>query len=55
MEQEVRDILQRAVIAEEPAGEGLGTFIARQFAGKGLVGEIPEWHGEKARPAKFKK
>jgi plasmid stability protein len=55
MEQEVRDILQQAVSGEEPAGEGLGTFIARQFAGKGLVGEIPEWHREEARPAKFKK
>jgi len=43
-----------AVSGEEPAAEGLGTFVARQFAGKGLVGEIAEWHGEAARPVKFR-
>ncbi len=55
LEAEVRDILRHAVGGERPAGEGLGTFIARQFAGKGLGVDIPEWHGEEARPAKFRK
>jgi antitoxin FitA len=54
LEQEVREILRHAV-SEEGSSEGLGTFIARQFAGKGLKLEIPEWHGEPARPAKFRK
>jgi antitoxin FitA len=53
MEAEIREILGRAV-NEDSGGEGLGTFIARQFAGKGHA-EIPEWHGEPARPAKFRK
>lgn len=55
LEAEVRDILRHAVQGDEAASEGLGTFIARQFAGKGLDFEIPEWHGEQARPAKFRK
>jgi len=55
MEAEIRDILRQAVQNEGPPSEGLGTFIARQFAGKGLDFEIPEWHGEEARPAKFRK
>jgi antitoxin FitA len=55
LEAEVRDILRRAVGSEEPASEGLGTFIARQFAGKGLDFEVREWRGEEARPAKFRK
>jgi antitoxin FitA len=55
LEQEVRDILRRAVEGDEPRREGLGTFIARHFAGKGLDFEVQEWHGEEARPAKFSK
>ena len=57
MEAEIRDILQQAVRGEDKdnAGEGLGTFIARQFAGKGIDLEVPEWRGEEARPAKFRK
>jgi len=55
MEEEIREILRHAVGGQESASEGLGTFIARQFAGKGLDFEIPEWHGEEARPAKFRK
>jgi antitoxin FitA len=54
MEQEIREILRHAV-NEESAGEGLGTFIARRFAGKGFHVEVPQWHGEQARPAKFRK
>jgi plasmid stability protein len=55
MEEEIRQILRHAVGGEEPASEGLGTFIARHFAGKGLDFEVPEWRGEEARPAKFRK
>jgi plasmid stability protein len=55
LEQEVRDILRRAVGEEQSRREGLGTFIARQFAGKGLDFEVEEWHGEEARPAEFPK
>ena len=53
MEAEIRDILTRAVKAKEPREEGLGTLIARHFAGKGIgIGfDIPEWRGETARPA----
>jgi plasmid stability protein len=55
MEAEIRDILSEAVQKKEPREEGLGTFIARQFAGKGIDLEVPEWRGEEARPAKFRK
>lgn len=57
MEEEIRDILSQAVGAKATREEGLGTFIARQFAGKGrgIDFDIPEWHGEKARPARFRK
>ena len=55
MEAEIRDILCEAVADKRTPKEGLGTFIARQFAGKGFDFEIPEWHGEEARPAKFRK
>ncbi len=36
---------------------GLGTFIVSCFAGKGIGidFEIPEWHGEEARPATFRR
>jgi len=54
MEAEIRDILTDAV-REETHKEGLGTLIARRFAGKGLDFEIPELHGQEARPAKFRK
>ncbi len=55
MEQEIRDILTAAV--GETRQEGLGTLITRHFAGKGIGidFEIPEWHGEKARPARFRR
>ena len=59
MEEEARDILREAV-KHEPAvrrrgGPGLGTRIARRFAGKGLDFDIPEWRGFEPRPAKFEK
>jgi plasmid stability protein len=54
MEEEAREILRNGLKNEDSA-QGLGTFIARHFAGKGLDFEIPEWRGEEARPAKFRK
>jgi plasmid stability protein len=54
MEAEVRDILRHTVQEGGPP-EGLGTRIVRRFAGKGFDFEAREWHGEQARPAKFKK
>jgi plasmid stability protein len=57
MEAEIRDILREAVQEKEARQEGLGTFIARQFSGKGIGidFDISEWRGEKARPARFRK
>ncbi len=57
MEAEIRDILTEAVQEKGPHEEGLGTFIARHFSGKGIGidFDIPEWRGEKARPARFRK
>jgi antitoxin FitA len=57
MEAEIRDILSAAVEEKETREEGLGTFITRQFSGKGIGidFDIPEWRGEKVRPARFRK
>ena len=56
MEAEIREILTNAV-GQGTREEGLGTFIARHFSGKGIGidFDIPEWRGEKARPARFRK
>jgi antitoxin FitA len=53
MEDEVRDILRNAVKDENRRTEGLGTRLARRFAGRGLDFDIPEFRGEPARPASF--
>jgi plasmid stability protein len=54
-EEEVREILRAAALAERPpAGGGplgLGSRIAARFAGLGLEEDIAEWRGEEARPA----
>ena len=57
MEAEIRDILSKAVGEKAARVEGLGTFIVGQFAGKGrgIDFDIPEYRGEKARPARFRK
>lgn len=52
MEEEVRTILRDALKAEHAPREGLGTRIARRFAGTGLKEDIPEIRGP-ARPATF--
>jgi plasmid stability protein len=48
VEAEIRDILRRAVEEETFGDGGLGTRIARRFAGRGIDSEIPEWRGEEA-------
>ena len=57
MEEEVRDILRAAVVAEaEVSGQpGLGTRISQRFADCHLEEdfEIPEWRGFEPRPASF--
>lgn len=57
MEAEIRDILSEAVGEKGAREEGLGSLIVRHFAGKGrgIDFDIPEWRGEKARPAQFRK
>ncbi len=57
MEAEIRDILSEAVAGKSTPKQGLGTFISRHFSGKGIGidFEIPEWRGEQARPARFRK
>ncbi len=57
MEAEIRDILTDAVGEKGTPEKGLGTLITRHFSGKGIGidFEIPEWRGEKARPARFRK
>jgi len=53
MEEEVRDILRNAVKAEEQAAAPLGRRLRRRFARIGLNEDIPELHGQKARPTVF--
>jgi plasmid stability protein len=48
MEEEVRQILRRAVNEPVPSTPGLGTRIAARFAGGGLDGPLPEWRGQPA-------
>jgi len=53
--EEVREILRVAIappLGDNPI-EGLGTRIARRFAGIGLQQDIPEWRGHLAEPIKF--
>jgi len=52
LEAEAREILRAA--AEDVGlapGSGLGTRVARRFAGLGLGAELPELRGKAARPA----
>jgi antitoxin FitA len=53
MEEEIRVILRDAVAEDAPSEGGLGTEIARLFAGAGLTFEIPEMRGQPVRPATF--
>ena len=55
MEEEARDILRNAVKGEESGGSGLGTRLRKRFAGIGLDEDIPEFRGQPARLATFRK
>jgi len=50
MEEEVRQILRRAVNSKAPARTKLGSCIAARFEGVGLSEPLPELHGENISP-----
>lgn len=50
MEEEVRRILQSVISDDRHPAPKLGTKIARRFAGKGLSGDLPEFHGQTIHP-----
>jgi plasmid stability protein len=52
LEELVRDILRDAAKDDRPSG-GLGSDIAALFKDLDFDFDIPEWHGEPIRPAKF--
>jgi len=53
MEEEVRQILRRAVDEEPEGTPNLGSRIARRFAGIGLETPLPELHGQEVDPVAF--
>ena len=53
MEEEVRQILRRAVNEEPEALPNLGSRIARRFAGIGLETPLSELHGQEIDPVAF--
>ncbi|WP_029923332.1 FitA-like ribbon-helix-helix domain-containing protein [Nevskia soli] len=53
LEDEVRQILRNAVKDEVRAKAGLGSRISARFAVDSLTSELPELHGEGAKPADF--
>ena len=55
MEEEVRQILRKAVAQPGPPRVKLGTRIAARFAGAGLSGELPQLARQVAAPMKFGK
>lgn len=46
MEEEVRQILRKAVLADSVTSTALGSRIAARFAGCGLAEDLPELHGQ---------
>lgn len=50
MEEEVRQILRRAVSVEAQERPRLGSRIAARFAGAGLTEALPELHGQTIAP-----
>jgi antitoxin FitA len=54
MEEEARDILRNALKNERDSHPLLGSRIAARFAGRGLSEDLPELHGEQARPARLR-
>lgn len=55
MEEEVRQILRRAVSEKSPANTRLGTRIAERFAGVGIHEPLPELRGHTVGPMSFGK
>ena len=55
MEEEVRDILRNATKAENQPQPRLGSRIAARFSNTGLVADLPELRGQRARSADFGK
>ena len=53
MEEEVRQILRRAVSEEAQARPKLGSRIAARFAGAGLTEPLPELHEQIIEPMVF--
>jgi plasmid stability protein len=53
MEEEVRQILRRAVSVEGRARPKLGSRIAARFADVGLTEPLPELHGQTIAPMGF--
>lgn len=53
MEEEVRQILRRAVISEPQERTRLGSRIAARFADVGLTEPLPELHGQAIAPMEF--
>jgi plasmid stability protein len=53
MEEEVRQILRRAVNEEPTPTTGLGSRIATRFADVGLENPLPELHGQSIDPVMF--
>jgi antitoxin FitA len=51
MEEEARDILRNALKDEGSPLLQLGSRIAARFARHGLTEDLPELHGQAARPA----
>ena len=49
MEEEVRQILQRAVVGEPPGSAAMGSRMAARFSGIGLDEPLPELHGQEVR------
>lgn len=53
MEEEVRQILRKAVSEEGQARPKLGSRMAARFAGVGLTEALPELHGQTIPPMDF--
>ena len=55
MEEEVRDILRKAVGAKERPTASLGSRLRQRFERIGLDEDFKELHGQKARPTFFER
>ncbi len=53
MEEEVRQILRKAVAEPGPARVMLGSRMAARFAGAGLSSELPQLPGQPVVPMEF--